>query len=84
MVKLKKEKSCPQAVDKNTSNEGSHTLGKPFTSCSKSGYRITAVHETGTRTLEHVCGAWDLGTQGDLRDGEAWTLSMGRQGAWGR
>ena len=63
MVKLKKEKSCPQAVYKNASNEGSHTLRKPFTSCCQSGYRITAVYETGTGTLGHVCGAWDLRTR---------------------
>lgn len=84
MVKLKKEKSCPQAFYKNASNEGSHTLRKLFTSCCQSGYRITAVYETGTVTLGHVCGAWDLGTRGDVRDGDAWTLNIGTQGARGR
>ena len=60
MVELKKEKSCPQAVDKNASNEGSHTLRKPFTSCCQSGYRITAVYETetGTRVWGLGLGTW--------------------------
>lgn len=53
----------------------------PFnTSCCQSGYRITAVDATGTGTLGRVCGAWDLGTRGDARDGDAWTLNVGTQG----